>query len=73
MNASTALLMVAKTEFRPFTLGDWDAFSGCNSDNPMIGESGNNLIIIDGDEIHIQDDEGGYCYMFKLGEPLQIF
>ena len=73
MNAQTALLMVARTEFRPFTLSDWDAFSGCNSECPMIGENGNDLIIIDGDEIQIIDAEMTYSYQFHLGDPLQIF
>lgn len=71
MNAATALLMVAKTKFSAFTDSDWDAFSGCTSENPMIGEYEDNLIIIDGTEIHIQSDDGGY--MFNLGEPIQLF
>jgi hypothetical protein len=73
MNAQTALLMVARTEFRPFTQGDWYAFSGCTSECPMIGENGNDIIIIDGDTINIYDEEGEYCYMFNLGDAIQIF
>ena len=73
MNAQTALLMVARTEFRPFTLSDWDAFSGCNSECPMIGETDNELIIIDGNTIQIMDEDSTYCYTFTLGDALQIF
>lgn len=74
MNASTALLMVAKTKFEPFSASDFDAFSGVNSDNPMIGEYKDYLIIIDGEVIEITDQMGdGHCYSFILGAPLQIY
>ena len=73
MIASTALIMVAKTEFHPFTLSDYEAFSGVTSEYPMIGECEDYIIVIDGDVIQITDAEMGSCYQFNLGEGLRIF
>ena len=73
MNATTALLMVAKTEFRPFNEIDYDSFAGVTSDNPMVGEYEDYVIVIDGDVIQITDYEIGSLYSFTLGEAIQIF
>ena len=65
MNAFEALKLVGETEFRPFTKSDWQAFSGCQTENPMIGENGNWAIIIDGEEICFLDDNSNW-FNFKL-------
>jgi len=43
--------------FRPFDNNDWDGFNGCETENPMIGESENTIIIIDGNAIEVYDIE----------------
>lgn len=53
MNRETALFLVATTEMKPFTKADWMGFSGCESENPLIGENGDYLIIVDGNIIEI--------------------
>lgn len=73
MTPSEALLMVAKTEFKPFEPADYHAFSGVESDNPMLGEYGDWLIVIDGKVIQFTDQEMDSCYIFTLGDTLQIF
>jgi hypothetical protein len=51
MTAAEALLLLARTEMKPFDKGDYMAFGGVSSDNPLIGENGDWLIILDGDEL----------------------
>ena len=58
MTASQILALVARTEFRPFTKHDWQAFAGCNSDEPLIGENGDYTVVIDGETIEVLDAEG---------------
>lgn len=62
-----ALKMLATTAMRPFTKEDWYGFAGCETKDPMIGESGEFVIILDGNTlniIHDEDDYGGE--MFKM-------
>jgi len=49
-----ALLLVAKTQFRPFDESDWMSFSGCESETPFIGEVGDIAVVLDGDVIFFQ-------------------
>jgi hypothetical protein len=49
-----ALLLVAKTQFRPFDEGDWMSFSGCESETPFIGEVDDIAVVLDGDVIFFQ-------------------
>lgn len=59
------MLIIAKTEFRPFNKMDWAAFAGCESENPMIAESGNWTIVIDGPMVNVvdwEDEYGGRLY-----------
>ena len=51
MDAFEAMKLIATTEFRSFTKSDWEAFSGCQNENPMIGENGRWTIVIDGNEV----------------------
>lgn len=49
-----ALVLVAKTKFRPFDKSDWMSFSGCESENPFIGEVDDIAVVLDGDVIFFQ-------------------
>lgn len=73
MNAMTALIMVGKAEMKPFTFADYDAFSGVTSECPMIGECDGYLIVIDGNEIQIMDEEATKCFIFRMNDGIQIF
>ena len=72
MTPTEALLIVAKTQFRPFIESDYDGFMGVESDNPMIGEYEDKVILIDGNVIQIQDCDMNSCYIFNLGDALEI-
>ena len=48
MTRETALALIATTKFAPFTKADFMAFGGVETENPLIGESDEWLIIIDG-------------------------
>jgi hypothetical protein len=54
MKVSEALRLVGQTTFREFTQTDWYSFAGCETDNPLIGENGDWLIILDGNDIEMQ-------------------
>ena len=53
MTRETALLLLATTTMEPFTKADWMSFSGCNTENPLIGETDEWVIILDGNELEI--------------------
>lgn len=38
LSSDQILRLLAKTEMREFTRSDWDAWAGCESKKPMIGE-----------------------------------
>lgn len=44
MTATDVLAMVRMCKFREFTKADWQAFSGCESDHPMIADVSKALI-----------------------------
>ena len=46
-----ALQIIARLSFSPFTEMDWMAWSGCESANPMICETDEFTVIIDGDTV----------------------
>jgi len=73
MDHTEALVLVAKAQFRPFDKSDYDSFAGVQSPNPYVGEYEDYLIIIDGSEIQVMDQDGNHCYSFTLGEGIQIF
>lgn len=63
-----ALIWIARTDFQPFSQGDWYAFAGCESDNPYIGCHNGYIIVIDGDKVNIvheNDEFGGKLYSFE--------
>jgi hypothetical protein len=53
MTREQALMLVATTEMKPFTKADWMSYSGCETENPLIGEFDDFLIVLDGNELEI--------------------
>ena len=58
MNAATALRLLATTQMREFTETDWDAFAGCKSEHPLIGEAAGYTLIVDGRHLGIVNEHG---------------
>lgn len=56
-----AFRLLATTTMRPFTKLDWQMFSGCETTDPLIGESGPYLLVLDGETLLLlaQADCGG--------------
>ena len=66
MSAEEAMMILVRTEMRPFSLEDYDAYAGVSVMDPMIGEWFNYIVILDGNELEIQDttdsDSADYDY-----------
>lgn len=62
MTVIEAIRLVAKSDFRPFDKHDWNSFSGCVSENPMIHYADEAdeeyTIILDGTDIVLINEEG---------------
>ena len=67
LDRSEALLLIAQTTFHPFTKADYQTYGGVESDNPMIGETEQYLIIIDGELIQFHDMEGDFLSFYLKG------
>lgn len=67
LDRSTALMLIAQTTFHPFTNADYQTYGGVESDNPMIGETEDYLIIIDGNLIQFHDMQGDFVNFTLLG------
>ena len=65
LSAAEAFRLIASATFHPFGESDWYSFSGCKTENPMIAETDQYLIILDGDEATFGTDEGDWID-FKL-------
>ena len=72
-SASEILRLIATAKFRPFDEADWDAFLGCDSENPMIAEYEYNgrtgVIVLDGDRgdiVDLVDEFGGQMFSLSL-------
>jgi hypothetical protein len=56
-SASEILRLIATAKFRPFDQMDWERFSGCQTENPMIAEYEYNgrtgVIVLDGEGVEI--------------------
>jgi len=52
-----ALSFFQNVTLRPFTESDWDAFSGCHTEEPLIGEFNDVTVVVDGDTVEFMDDE----------------
>ena len=50
-NAAEALKLMAKVQFRPFDDSDWMGWAGCESAEPMIAETDDITVIIDGETV----------------------
>ena len=59
----------------PFDKADWECFSGCNSDAPMIGINTNFVLIQDGTEVQIleylDDILAGECVQSKVFDSIE--
>lgn len=67
IDPTEALRLLVNTRMRPFTKDDWFGFAGCETKDPMIGSSGEFVIVLDGATVsfyHCEDDYGGT--IFKL-------
>jgi len=67
LDRSEALLLIAQTTFHPFTKADYQTYGGVESTNPMIGETEQYLIIIDGELIQFHDMEGDFLSFYLKG------
>lgn len=68
--AGAVLRIVALATFRPFDDADWDAFSGCETDSPLVGEAEGFLVVLDGNNVFLQsaaDVEAG-----ELGQTYRL-
>ena len=67
MDLSTALNMIARLTFRDFAQSDWMSFGGCESEKPLIAETDEYTIMIDGDIVEFfgADNES---FRFELRE-----
>jgi len=68
LSASEAIVLIAKTQFSPFTEADWFAFMGCEADEPLIGYNGDYCLVLDGETvniIHAEDEFGGQLFSFS--------
>ena len=54
--AAEALSVLMTLKMRPFTEADWDAYSGCDSTEPLICETDDYTVIIDGDIVTFDED-----------------
>lgn len=53
MTREFALSLIAEIQFRPFDKHDFMAFSGVDTENPLIGENDEYLVILDGNMVDI--------------------
>jgi hypothetical protein len=68
-NSAELLLIIARTEFKPFTKSDWDIFAGCESAEPRIGYYKDFVIVLDYDKINIIHDEDEFGgQLFELNQ-----
>jgi hypothetical protein len=68
LNLNEILALIAQTEFKAFTEGDWYAFSGCETETPFIGYNGDFTIVMDGvmiNIIHAEDEFGGQLFALR--------
>ena len=55
-------------ELRPFDRDDWHAYSGCESENPLIAYSETYTLIVDGDHVGTDrmTDSGSYMSTWRF-------
>jgi hypothetical protein len=63
------LKLIATLSFEPFTESDWECWSGCESEAPVVCYAEKFTIVIDGDKISYQDAEGEFAeQLFRLSD-----
>lgn len=69
-NLADKLCSHPKPALRPFDNGDWQAFNGCESDNPEIAYTERSSTILDGStvEVVVIDDPDGYSGKIHVRE-----
>lgn len=69
LTTAEILKLVAKAEFRPFTKNDFMSFGGVETRNPLIGEIGELLVILDGDLVSVLNENGDeHHFRLKITE-----
>lgn len=58
LTSAEVLRYTALATFLPFSKNDWDAFSGVDVPDPLIGEYGSYILIIAGNVVTVVDTEG---------------
>jgi hypothetical protein len=69
-NKAGMIALIANSVFRPFDAVDWYSFAGCESANPLICESEEYSIVIDGNNVNMvyhEDMYGGESYSLHEG------
>ena len=69
-NKSELLALITKNKFRPFEKFDYYSWAGAESDNPLICETEEYTIVIDGHIINMvyhEDEYGGKLYSLIEG------
>jgi hypothetical protein len=54
------------TALRPFTRSDWDAYAGCETETPEIGNGPKVEVVLDGDSVcaSVHAPNGSGCHAF---------
>lgn len=68
MTTTDALMLIATLNFKPFDKHDYMSFSGVKSEQPMIAYTDENVVIIDGEEIEIINNENEFVSLFRIEE-----
>lgn len=63
-----ALGLIATLKFRPFDESDYNGFSGVESENPMIAENDEFVVVLDGDCVEFLSMNGHISQQFRLNE-----
>jgi hypothetical protein len=67
LDRNEALILIAKTQFHPFTKADYVSFAGVESETPYIAETEDYIIILDDNMVQFMNAEGDFKSFF-LGE-----
>lgn len=64
------LILIAQSTFDSFTEADWWSFAGCETKNPLICQTEEYSIVIDGNNVNMvyhEDEYGGEAYSLQEG------
>jgi len=53
--------ILSRNPLQPFNEADWNAFCGCETENPRIAYEENLVIILDGDVVQVIDYDSEYA------------